>query len=246
MRTAKRAFVAAGLILLAAVALRAVPAAMRYWNRPQPLPPLPRFTLYWTAFGQRLQNGRWTEFPVTDGGAVAGGDQVRLVFSAGSDGFAYVVVRDARGVISVLYPTETMRGASRVKAGVARQAPGDGRWLSVDAQSGLDTIYLLAGHEPLENLEELVEESEAEGNHAARVELLRSTLAGLLDGRRAAVSPPVRVRGGREILGSLSPAPPPAGWPATLADGSVVAHRPGVETGLVSAAVVIRFRPGPP
>ena len=65
MRMAKRAFVALAVVLAAAVALRAVPAAVSYWNRPKAPPPLPRFTLYWTAVAQRVQNGQWAGFPLT-------------------------------------------------------------------------------------------------------------------------------------------------------------------------------------
>jgi hypothetical protein len=243
MRTAKRALVVTGLILASAVALRAVPAAVRWWNRPTAPPPLPRFTLYWTAFGQRFQNGQWTSLPVADGSAVAGGDQLRLVFSAGSDGFAYVVLRDDQGGLSLAYPGATLRGASRVRAGVTYEAPVGDHWFAVDPRSGLDAIYLLAGHEPLENVEELAEESEGGGNPAARMELLSSTVAGLIDGKHAAAPRPIRTRGGREIIDGLSPVAPPLEWSATLASGSVVTNRPAVQTGLLSAVVEIRFRP---
>ncbi|MGE5200358.1 MAG: hypothetical protein ACM3H9_12015, partial [Rhodospirillaceae bacterium] len=51
MRVTKRAFITLGVVLALAVASRAVPAAVSYWNRPKAPPPLPRFTIYWTAFG---------------------------------------------------------------------------------------------------------------------------------------------------------------------------------------------------
>jgi hypothetical protein len=244
IRTAKRAAIAVTLMLTVAVALKAVPAAVTYWNRPKAPQPLPRFTLYWAAVGQRLHNGQWIRFPVADGSAVAGGDQIRLAFSAGSDGYAYVVIRDVQGGISLLYPGVTLRGASRVHAGGVYQVPGDGRWLPVDAQAGLATIHLFAGHEPLENLEELLEEPESGARPAARLELLASTLAGLLDGRHASAPRPIRTRGGREVLDTLSPAPPPRGWSAAVAGAPEAASRPASQTGLVSALVEIRLRNG--
>jgi len=242
MRTVKRAAMSVALVLAVAVALRVAPAAVNYWNRPQAPQPLPRFTVYWTAVGQHLQNGRWTGFPVTDGSALAGGDQIRLAFGAGSDGYAYVVIRDAQGAISLLYPGVILRGASRVRAGSVYQVPGDGRWFPVDPQAGLAAIYLFAGHEPLENLEELLDEPESGVRPAARLELLTSTLAGLLDGRHTAAPRPVRTREGREIVDSLSPAPPPQGWSATLGSGPPFTSLPDVQTGLLSAVVEIRFK----
>jgi hypothetical protein len=245
MRTAKRAAVAVALVLAVAVGLRAVPAAVKYWNRPQSPQPLPRFTVYWTASGQRLQDGRWTSFPITEGSTVAGGDQIRLAFSAGSDGYAYVAIRDAQGGISLLYPAVTLRGASRVRAGTVYEVPGNGRWFPVDPQPALAAIYLFAGHDPLENLEELLEETDGGARPAARLELLTSTLAGLLDGKHGAAQRPIRARGGREIVDSLSPAPPPSVWPDAAAGSPSAPRRPVTLTGLLSAVVEIRLQSTP-
>jgi len=245
MRTVKRAAVAVALMIAVGVALRAVPAAVDYWNRPKAPQPLPRFAVYWTADGQRLQDGQWKGFPVSDGSIVAGGDQIRMAFSPGSDGYAYVVLRDALGGISLAYPGVTLRGASRVRAGTVYQVPGNDRWLTVDPQSGLAAIYLFAGHEPLENLEELLDEPDGGVRPAARLELLTSTLAGLLDGKHGAAPRPIRTRGGREIVDGLAPASPPEGWPSGLEGRPAGANRPAVQTGLLSAVVEMRLQPTP-
>jgi hypothetical protein len=114
----------------------------------------------------------------------------------------------------------------------------------VEPQAGIAAIYLFAGHEPLENLEELAEEPESGATPAARLELLSSTLQGLLDGKHTAVPRPIRSRGGREIVDGLQPAPPPAGWPVSLTGGSGVPRAPATQTGLLSAVVEIRIANG--
>lgn len=240
MRFTKRAFVALGVVLAIAVASRAVPAAVRWWSRPTAPAPLPRFTLHWTAVGERMENGQWAGFPLADGSAVAAGDRLRVAFSPGSDGYAYVVARDRQNGILLLYPGVTLRGSSRVRAGTVYEAPGDGRWFTVDPRTGLAAVYIVAGHEPLENLEELLEDAEVGGSPAARLELLTSTLAGLLDGKHATAAGPVRTRTGREIDNSLSPAAPPRGLSAALDGAPGVASRPATQTGLVSTVVEIR------
>jgi len=240
MTRVKAAAVTVAILLAVAVASRAVPAAMRWWNRPTAPPPLPRFTLYWSAVGQRMQNGQWAAFPVTDGSSVAAGDRIRLAFSTGSDGYAYVVARDAQGGLTLLYPGATVRGASRVRAGLVQQAPPADQWFTVDAASGLAAIYLLAGHDPLENLEELAEETDAGSSPAARLELLSSTIAGLLDGKHAAVPRPIRSRKGREVVDGLAPAPPPRDWPTPTGRGEIASPIPATQTGLLSAMAEIR------
>jgi hypothetical protein len=241
MRFVKRAAVTVALLLAVAVALRAVPAAVTWWNRPTAPAPLPRYVLYWAAYGQRLQNGQWNAFSVTDGTAVAGGDQIRLSFSTGSDGHAYVLARDVQGGVSVLFPGATVRGASRVRAGTVYQAPGEDRWFTADARAGVAAIYLIAGHDPLENLEELAEEGDGGLTAGARMELLSSTVAGLLDGKHTAVPRPIRTRRGREIVDGLAPAPPPSVWPSALAGGSSTRASPATEIGLLSAMAGVRL-----
>jgi hypothetical protein len=246
MARVKAAAITVAILLAVAVASRAVPAAMNWWNRPAAPAPLPRFTVYWTATGQQFRNGQWAAFPVTDGSAVAAGDRIRLAFSTGSDGCAYVVARDAQGGLTLLFPGATVRGASRVRAGSVQLAPPGDQWFTVDAASGLAAIYLLAGHDPLENLEELAEETDAGPSPAARMELLSSTVAGLLDGRHAAVPRPIRSRTGREIVDGLTPEPPPRAWPTLTGQAASAPARPFVQTGLLSVVMEIRVRPGPP
>ena len=242
MRRVKQATAAVVVLLAVAVSLRAVPAAVKWWNRPAPPPPLPKFAVYWTATGQHLRDGQWTAFPIADGSAVAPGERLRLTFSTGSDGHAYVVARDTQGGLDLLFPTATVRGASRVRAGALQQAPAGDQWFTVDAAAGLAAIYLVAGHDPLENLEELAEDADERTTPAARMELLSSTIAGLLDGKHTAVPRPIRSRKGREVVDDLAPEPPPRDWPAPTGSAAGAPPRPFVQAGLLSVVVEIRLR----
>ena len=124
MRRAKWLFCAAALILLGGIALQEIPALLQRWSRPTLLSPVPRFALYWAGVGQRAGGGRASAFPLAEETAVTASDRLRLMFSTTADGFAYVVRRNARGEVSVLFPTDALRGASHVKAGEAVFRPG--------------------------------------------------------------------------------------------------------------------------
>lgn len=233
----------AGLLLLAIVASLAIPPLLKAWNRPRALPPLPAFTIHWTGFGQRLNGGgQWAAFDLRNGGVLAAGDQYRLVFSPGSDGHVYVVATDRRGGVRVLFPPVALRGRSRVQAGQTYDVPIDAGWLTVSGQAQLDGLYIIGSHDSLENLEELAEEPDDEGEPKARMDLLVLTLAGLLDGRHAAVPARLWTRSGQVIRQSLPVSPGPGSVAATLNSGARVESPLATERGLVGAAVELRFR----
>jgi len=242
MRRTKRWFLAAGLLVLAGFAAQTIPILYREWTRPKPPPPVPPFVLHWSAFAEREVAGLPEEFPLVAGASVKGGDRLRIAFSTSADGFAYVIGKDARGRVWVLFPTAALKGASRVRAGRSYHAPVDGGWLTVDPQSGLDTIYVFGSYDPLQNLEELVEETEigTAADIGARRVLVDQTVNGLLDGRHHPPGPRVWTRSTALIDQSLQPAPGPATFSAALANGQTVIHSATVVPGLVNALAEIK------
>jgi len=242
MREAKRVFLIAGLAILAVVAVeiaRALPRMLTPKIDERPLAPL---ALYWCGFGQRLDTGRWVEFALKDGSPVFRGDRLKVVFSPSADGFAYAVSRDLAGGVSVLFPGAVFEADTRVRAGELYEVPDETGWFALEEQTGLDTIYVLASYDPLENLEELVREPGGSMNAQARHSLLESTIWGLLDGRHAAAGRTTRARSGRPIVQDLEIRRGPSTCSATLADGVVVSRDLATERGLLSAAVEIRVR----
>jgi hypothetical protein len=238
MRFAKWAFAIAGLAIVTVFAVKLAIAIPKWLARPAALRPLPPMALYWSAWNQRADGGRWVDVPLQDGATVRAGDRIRLAFSPSSDGFAYALGRDARGDVSVLYPGMTLRGAAGVRAGQVYEAPPHNTWFTVDPQAGLQVVYLLASYDPIENLEELVEESGQTLSPKVRLELLTSTIAGLLDGKHGMLER-VRARSGRPILRTLPIASGPQAASATLAGGSTASHTLALQPGFVSALVEI-------
>jgi hypothetical protein len=241
MRRSTRLFWVAGIILLAGVALQEVPRLIEEWSRPRLLAPIPPFALYWAGVGQRLESGRLVDFPIGSETAVSAGDRLRLAFAPSADGYAYVVSRNARGETDVLFPTDVARGASRVQAGTVYFAPVETGWLPVEDESAEGSIYLIAGYDPLHNLEELIEQPDGTGSPAGRRQLLDATVGGLLDGRHGATER-------RVWTGKLHPIDPGLKWASgpgqatvTLADGRAVTTPLAVQPGLISTSVEIRL-----
>ena len=245
MRRTRRWFIFAALFVLAGFSWQTVPILIKAWRQPKPLPPVAPFTLYWTSFAERVEGGVPVEFQLQPGVALAGGELVRIAFSPSADGFAYVIGKDSRGRVSVLFPTDVVKGASRVRAGQVYGAPTESGWLTIDAQTGLDTIYVFASYDPLQNLEELVEEPETPANLGARRELVDQTVAGLLDGRHFQYGRRVSIRTTAFIDQALSPPRGPATFSASAPGGPTLTHAARVQPGLVSALAEVRVRFAP-
>jgi hypothetical protein len=242
MRRTKRLFVGVAIFVLAAASLQIVPALIRTWTRPKPLPPVAPFALYWAGFGQRLESNGAVDFPVVDGVSLAGGDRVTVAFSPSADGFAYVIAKDTRGRVSVLFPTEAVKGASRVRAGRVYRAPVESSWLTVDPRTGIDTIFVFASYDPLQNLEELVEEAETPQNVAARGGLVEQTVTGLIDGRHYQFGRRPWIRTMQFVDQGLKPAPGPVTFNASFPPGRAATYPASVQPGLVSALAEVKVR----
>jgi hypothetical protein len=240
MRRSKRFFLAAAAILLVGVALQELPRLIERWSRPSLLSPIPPFTLYWSAVGQRPDGERWAAFPVLEKGTVlAKGDRLRFVFSPSADGFAYVVARSAGGEVAVLFPTDAVRGASRVQAGKTYIAPVGSAWWSVEDAADPGSVFIVAGYDTLQNLEELIEEPASTAS--ARRGLLESTISALLDGRHGAAERRVWTGKLHPIDINLVPPAAPAPPSLTLADGHPLVRPFDAQRGLVSSAVELVF-----
>jgi len=242
MRRTRRLFIGVAIFVLAAASLQIVPLLVKKLLKPKPLPPVAPFALYWAGFGQRVDASGAAGFPLVDGVSLAGGDHLTVAFSPSADGYAYVIAKDTRGRVSVLFPAETMKGASRVRAGRTYRAPVESGWLTVDPQAGIDTIYVFAGYDLLQNLEELVEEPETPQNAAARGGLVEQTVNGLIDGRHYQFGRRPWIRNMQFVEQSLKPAPGPATFSASFPGGTSATQPAVTQPGLVSALVEIKVR----
>ena len=242
MRRTKRQFIGVAVFVLAAASLQIVPALVRRLTQPKPLPPVAPFSLYWAAFAERVEPAGATGFPIVDGVSLAGGDHLTVAFSPSADGFAYVVARDTRGRVSVLFPGEAVKGASRVRAGRTYRAPVESGWMTVDPQAGIDTIYVFAGYDPLQNLEELVEEPETPQNIAARRGLVEQTVGGLIDGRHYQFGRRPWIRNMQFVDQGLKPGPGPVTFYASFPGGTSETQPAIVQPGLVSALAEIKIK----
>jgi hypothetical protein len=226
-----------GLVFTGVVAYFVLPPVFRALFTPPPKPAVAPFVVSWAASAREQGTGGVVD--VTDGRGVSARDTLKVWFSPSADGFAYVFARNARGEVSVLFPTQALRGAAGVKAGQVYEAPAANRWF--EAGDSPQTIVIVAGYDALENFEELAEDQDNAARASERRELLDDTVSGLVDGRHGATPRSPRTRSGHPVDTQLAPARPAAELRRTLADGTVIDRPMNAQRGIISAAVEVRL-----
>ncbi len=226
-----------GLVFAGVVAYFVVPPVFRFLFTPPPKPAVAPFVVSWAAVARPEGTGPIVD--VTDTGTVSARDRLKIWFSPSADGFAYVFARNARGEVSVLFPTQALRGVASVKAGQVYEAPAADTWF--EPGDTAQAIVIVAGYDALENFEELAEDQDNTARASERRELLDDTVAGLIDGRHGATPRTPRTRTGHPVDRQLRPPPAAAEVRRTLADGTVIDKPMTPQRGIISAAVEVRL-----
>ena len=137
--------------------------------------------------GERLSRGAYEQVLIREGTTLRSGDGFQIHFSVSSDCHVYVLMYDAQGQVSQLFPMyEGPGGPYRmgdpeggVKGGVEYSVPPGNLWLELDENVGTETIYVSGSREPLGDLRELM----AEMMRAGGVDLSRLAEIAALDGK---------------------------------------------------------------
>jgi serine/threonine protein kinase len=158
---------------------------------------LPLLALYWHGFVQAERNGE-DELTLKDGMTLFNREQYRLVLNPSEDCYLYVIGVDRNGP-TLWFPHQQIQLSNQCRANTEYQIPDGNNWYTLDDQTGSETIYLLASHERLHELEHLLKKG-TEGNEqetAARiaglVEALENKSANELQTRGQTIQPDQRI-----------------------------------------------------
>ncbi len=106
-------------------------------------------------------DGRLVPAPLQDGGALTSGDGFAISFRANRECYVYAILLSSDGSAAAIFPYPGIEPGNRVMGGRWYRIPnadarGKAEWYRLDDHTGLETIHLLAGDEPLDNIAELV------------------------------------------------------------------------------------------
>jgi len=107
------------------------------------------------AFGAMVNGGKDFRL-ITRDTTLNSGDYMKMVVELKSPCFVYVVYRDAKDAISILYPYDTKQFAGEFDQGKNYFIPAGRTWFQLDDTKGKERIYLIASNEKLTDLEKLI------------------------------------------------------------------------------------------
>jgi hypothetical protein len=100
---------------------------------------------------------------VREGARLRSNDDVKVYFRTNADAYVYLVWVGSQGKASLQFPTRAAGLDNRVRGGELHSAPEANKWIYLDRHAGIETLYLLASHEPLPDLGALLRQAESGG-----------------------------------------------------------------------------------
>ncbi len=138
-------------------------------DRKRPGGELPPLILSYDVLAQRaVSSGGFEEVLVREGATLRSGDQYRIRVQVSSDCHFYILTRDSRGEVYVLFPRPEIRQGGAIRGGVTYRIPGEqDPWYTLDENTGNETLIFIAAYEPLDNLDTIVRQMQAAGGPSA-------------------------------------------------------------------------------
>jgi len=92
---------------------------------------------------------------IKEGDTLYSHDYCRINFEVDRDAYTYVLYYDSRGTLHQLYPDPATKDRQKIKANTKYTIPaGEDDWFQLDDHMGMETVFVLASHKPISDLEE--------------------------------------------------------------------------------------------
>ena len=123
------------------------------FSTPHPSPE--KLELNWYGFVQRETEAGWRSFCFQDGMQLFDDDEFRIVLNANQSCFLYLLNRDVRGDIHVLFPNSQISFGNGCDSGKNYQVPDGDNWFQISGEPGAESILIVASVEPINEIEKL-------------------------------------------------------------------------------------------
>ncbi len=116
--------------------------------------------LTYSIVGLRNWGNEWTEGPISNGDYLYSGDCFKISFKTSEDCYIYVFLYGSGGIGQCLFPHIKIAADNRTKGRVLYTVPDGDNWYYLDTVLGIETIYIVACYERMNNIVGLLRKME--------------------------------------------------------------------------------------
>ena len=100
----------------------------------------------------------YKEVEINEGGVLHSGDLVKIKFEVQEEAYVYLLAFDSKGNLNKLFPSRDTPEPVKFKPGETYSYPEENKWLELDKNTGRETIYLITSKEPIEIMDQKIDE----------------------------------------------------------------------------------------
>ena len=138
---------------------------MWYVRRPGESGTLPPLSLQYDF----ITRGSGGETRLGDGSTVRAGQKFKIRVRPNSDCCLYVLLYGSDDQASLLFPHVRIGLSNQVRGGVSYEIPEGAKWYWFDDRPGRETFYVVASYEPLDRLDDILQQMQKAGRQNAAV-----------------------------------------------------------------------------
>jgi len=127
------------------------------------IPPTP-LQLEASVIVQRKTDRGYDAVLLKEGETLYTNDNIKVFFRTNQDCYVYVLLFGSSGEASRIFPNQQVNMSNRVEAKKDYYIPPGDDWFWLDDKIGTETIYVIAGYEPLRDIDKLLVEMEQAGS----------------------------------------------------------------------------------
>ena len=105
-------------------------------------------------------DGSVSEVTIEEGSILRSKDKFKGQFETKKDAYVYIIIHDSLNKANLLFPDPRIKLSNNVKANSSHTVPTSEHWFWLDENVGIETVYVLASENQLDNIKSLLPEME--------------------------------------------------------------------------------------
>jgi len=138
---------------------------------------------------QDFSNGSYQALPVADGDTLTQKDYYKIIFQSNALCYFYIIQLDSTGKIDPIFPSQFSTLNNPVEPDARYEIPKGNKWLFLDANFGVETIYFIASRSRRTDIEKVLQEIKTKNPSLVREQFIAMNQPTVLNRGIAGIRP---------------------------------------------------------